>query len=86
MRLCIAILGRNLTLLSQLVIMNLFAANRDPNVFDQPDKFLPERWLGGHKGRTDLLGEGGDKLGIPHLTFGAGRRVCPGIDGKSLLN
>ncbi|CAD6579779.1 MAG: hypothetical protein ASARMPRED_009248 [Alectoria sarmentosa] len=63
-----------------LVIMNLFAGNRDPTAFDRPDEFLPERWLDGRKGRTDLFGEGGDKLGVPHLTYGAGRRVCPGIE------
>lgn len=63
-----------------LVIMNLFAGNRDLTVFDRPDEYLPERWLDGRKGRTDMLGEGGDKLGVPHLTYGAGRRVCPGID------
>ncbi|KAF2128862.1 putative cytochrome P450 phenylacetate 2-hydroxylase [Dothidotthia symphoricarpi CBS 119687] len=63
-----------------LVIMNLMAGNRDPVAFDHPDEFLPERWLDGHKGRTDLLVEGGEKLGVTHLTYGAGRRVCPGID------
>ncbi|KAL8883080.1 MAG: hypothetical protein Q9198_000003 [Flavoplaca austrocitrina] len=63
-----------------LVIMNLMAANRDPNAFDRPDEFLPERWLNGRKGRTDLVGEGGSKIGVTHLTYGVGRRVCPGID------
>ncbi|RYP25695.1 hypothetical protein DL768_011390 [Monosporascus sp. mg162] len=63
-----------------LVIMNLFAGNRDSTAFDRPNEFLPERWLNGRKGRTDMLAEGGDKLGVPHLTYGAGRRVCPGMD------
>ncbi|KAI9660600.1 MAG: hypothetical protein M1821_009952 [Bathelium mastoideum] len=63
-----------------LVIMNLFAGNHDPAAFDRPEEYLPERWLDGRKGRTDLPGEGGDKLGVPNLTYGAGRRVCPGID------
>ncbi|KAI1322612.1 putative cytochrome P450 phenylacetate 2-hydroxylase [Xylariaceae sp. FL0255] len=63
-----------------LTIMNLYAGNHDPTAFDHPDDFLPERWLDGRKGRTDLFTEGGDKLGVPHLTYGAGRRVCPGID------
>ncbi|KAJ5510162.1 hypothetical protein N7453_002265 [Penicillium expansum] len=63
-----------------LVIMNLFACNRDPATFDRPEEYLPERWVNGRKGRTDLFTEGGDKLGVPHLTYGAGRRVCPGID------
>jgi cytochrome P450 len=69
----------------QLVIMNLMAANRDPIAFDRPDEFLPERWMDGRKGRTDLKGEGGDKLGVTHLTYGAGRRVCPGIDSTFWL-
>ena len=69
-----------LTLPVQLVIMNLFAGNRDPIAFDRPDEFLPERWLDGRKGRDDLVGGSSDKLGVPHLTYGAGRRVCPGID------
>ncbi|KAF2272504.1 putative cytochrome P450 phenylacetate 2-hydroxylase [Westerdykella ornata] len=63
-----------------LVIMNLMAGNRDPVAFDRPDEFLPERWMNGRKGRTDLMGEGGDKIGVTHLTYGAARRVCPGID------
>ncbi len=75
-------LKTNLTLRLQLVIMNLFAGNHDPTAFDRPDEFLPERWLDGRKGRTDVFGEGANKLGVPTLTYGAGRRVCPGIDGK----
>ncbi|KID96534.1 Cytochrome P450, partial [Metarhizium majus ARSEF 297] len=63
-----------------LVIMNLMAANRDPISFDNPNEFIPERWLNGRKGRTDSFTEGGDKLGVTHLTYGCGRRVCPGID------
>lgn len=75
-------LQKNLMLWIQLVIMNLFAGNRDPVAFDRPDEYLPERWMGGRKGRTDLTTEGGDKLGVTHLTYGAGRRVCPGIDSE----
>ena len=62
--------------------MNLFAGNRDPTAFDRPNDFLPERWLNGRKGRTDVLAGDGDKLGVPHLTYDAGRRICPGIDSK----
>ncbi|KAH7312500.1 putative cytochrome P450 phenylacetate 2-hydroxylase [Stachybotrys elegans] len=63
-----------------LVIMNLMAGNRDPVAFDRPDEYLPERWLQGRKGRTDTYEVGGEKLGVTHLTYGCGRRVCPGID------
>ena len=76
-------LETSLTLPVQLIIMNLFAGNRDPTAFDRPNDFLPERWLNGRKGCTDLQGEGGDKLGVPHFTYGAGRRVCIGIDSTS---
>lgn len=62
------------------------AANRDPIAFDRPDEFLPERWLHGRKGRTDLPGPGGEKLGVTHLTYGCGRRVCPGIDSTFELS
>ncbi|PPJ60972.1 hypothetical protein CBER1_11796 [Cercospora berteroae] len=66
-----------------LTIMNLYSANHDPNVFDYPDDFRPERWMNGHKGRTDVLEAPGDKIGVPILTFGAGRRACPGFEMAS---
>ncbi|MGH3240702.1 MAG: cytochrome P450 [Spirillospora sp.] len=45
-----------------LLILDLRAANRDPDVFAAPDRFDP------------------DRRERPHLTFGAGRRPCPGSD------
>ncbi|MFC6885751.1 MULTISPECIES: cytochrome P450 [Actinomadura] len=45
-----------------LVTLDLRAANRDPAVFSDPDRFDP--------GRAEPW----------HLTFGAGRRPCPGAD------
>jgi cytochrome P450 len=62
--------------------MNIMAGNRDPIAFDHPEEYIPERWMNGRKGRTDMPGEGGEKLGVSHLTYGCGRRVCPGIDSK----
>ena len=67
--------------LVKLVIMNCFACNRDPAVYNSPDEFIPERWMNGNVGRTDNVTTN-TKLGIPHLTYGAGRRVCPGSDSK----
>jgi phenylacetate 2-hydroxylase len=43
--------------------MNAFAGNHDENHFEDPYTFNPERYLG-------------DKTGIPHLTYGAGSRIC----------
>lgn len=65
--------------------MNLYSANHDPDVYDYPDDFRPERWMNGHKGRTDVLEAPGDKIGVPILTFGAGRRACPGFESKNYL-
>ena len=45
-----------------LVILNIAAANRDPEVFADPETFNLER------------------SGPPPLTFGSGRRPCPGSD------
>ncbi|MEU8799956.1 cytochrome P450 [Spirillospora sp. NPDC048819] len=42
------------------VTLDLRAANRDPDVFEEPGRFDP------------------DRREHPHLTFGAGRRPCPG--------
>lgn len=49
------------------VIMNAWALNRDPDVWDHPDTFDPYRFVG-VTGRD-----------VPsHFAFGAGRRSCPG--------
>lgn len=52
----------------------------DPNVYDKPHIFIPERWMNGHRGRTDTATVEVEKIGVPHLTFGAGRRVCSGFE------
>ncbi|KAJ6458951.1 putative cytochrome P450 phenylacetate 2-hydroxylase [Mycena vitilis] len=59
-----------------LVVYNSFQINRDPQRYDLPEEFLPERWMDGHYGRTDFKQP---KVGVPHLNHGAGRRVCMGV-------
>ncbi|KAG1809804.1 cytochrome P450 [Suillus plorans] len=52
-----------------IVFGNHWAISRDPNVYPNPDKFDPERWLGSDgKIREDLK--------FP--SYGFGRRICPG--------
>lgn len=62
-----------------IVVFNSFQINRDPVAYDYPEKFIPERWLNGHQGRTDVSGIVGAKIGVPHMSHGTGRRFCPGV-------
>ncbi|KAL1962251.1 hypothetical protein VTN77DRAFT_9841 [Rasamsonia byssochlamydoides] len=47
--------------------MNAWAADYDEDHFDQPDKFIPERYLDNPEGS-----------GTPHYGYGAGSRMCAG--------
>ncbi|PIA28666.1 hypothetical protein AQUCO_06800086v1 [Aquilegia coerulea] len=53
------------------IIVNTWAIGRDPKVWDNPEKFIPERFIGSsieYKGRD-----------FQFLPFGSGRRGCPGM-------
>ncbi|XP_030451946.2 geraniol 8-hydroxylase-like [Syzygium oleosum] len=53
------------------VLINVFAIGRDPSIWDDPDKFVPERFLG-----SDIDVRGQNFVLVP---FGGGRRICPGL-------
>ncbi|XP_021720179.1 cytochrome P450 71A3-like [Chenopodium quinoa] len=53
------------------VIINGWAIHRDPDSWDEPEKFNPERFL---NSSTDFRGHD-----LQFIPFGAGRRMCPGI-------
>ena len=52
------------------LLVNAWAIHRDPNVWEAPDKFIPERFEG--------INEGGSNEGFKFIPFGKGRRACPG--------
>ncbi|KAF9605553.1 hypothetical protein IFM89_017572 [Coptis chinensis] len=56
-------------------LINVFAVMRDPDSWNEPDKFIPERFSNesfGHK-QKEIKGQG-----FHYLPFGSGRRGCPG--------
>ncbi|GMJ03635.1 cytochrome P450, family 82, subfamily C, polypeptide 4 [Hibiscus trionum] len=55
------------------LLVNLWKLQRDPNVWDKPSDFVPERFLGDHA-NIDMRGQN-----FELIPFGSGRRICPGI-------
>ncbi|CAI9106647.1 OLC1v1005850C1 [Oldenlandia corymbosa var. corymbosa] len=55
------------------LMVNARAIHRNPNVWKEPDKFIPERFEG-FDDPGGIIHEGSSKF----LPFGKGRRACPG--------
>ncbi|KAF8605478.1 cytochrome P450 [Ceratobasidium sp. AG-I] len=60
------------------VLCNSWAIHHNPDRYDEPEKFKPERFIGDNMPMADSIAQG-DPLKRDHFAFGAGRRVCPGI-------
>ncbi|KAJ4721024.1 putative Cytochrome P450 [Melia azedarach] len=54
-----------------LVFVNTWAIGRDPEAWENPDEFYPERFIGSP---IDFKGQHYELI-----PFGAGRRICPGL-------
>ncbi|CAL5009397.1 unnamed protein product [Urochloa decumbens] len=58
------------------VLINIWALARDPNYWESPEEFMPERFMeGGSAAHMDFKGND-----FSYLPFGSGRRMCPGIN------
>ena len=53
------------------ILVNVWAIGRDPNSWENPNEFYPERFE-----ETEIDFKGSD---FDLLPFGAGRRICPGL-------
>lgn len=54
-----------------VVYVNAWAVGRDPEYWEKPDEFLPERFMNKN---IDIRGK---DFGV--IPFGSGRRICPGM-------
>jgi len=61
------------------VLVNLWAIGRDPTAWPRPEEFVPERFLGDEA--ADFRGS----MDFAYRPFGAGRRMCPGLDFATRL-
>ncbi|CAN1785346.1 Cytochrome P450 76C4 [Linum perenne] len=53
------------------ILINVWAISRDPTTWNNPNSFMPERFMGS---KTDVRGHN-----FELIPFGGGRRICPGL-------
>ncbi|KAH8679423.1 cytochrome P450 [Ilyonectria robusta] len=61
-----------------VAVLNWWAIHRDPKLWKNPDEFDPERYLDKPLPAADYINSP-DPYNRDHFTYGAGRRVCPGV-------
>ncbi|KAB5594592.1 O-methylsterigmatocystin oxidoreductase [Ceratobasidium theobromae] len=60
------------------ILCNTWAIHSSPERFDEPERFNPERFVDYSMSMAESVAQG-DPFKRDHFAFGAGRRVCPGI-------
>jgi cytochrome P450 len=56
------------------ILVNVWAIGRDPSIWKEPLKFIPERFIDNEMSSVDY---GGQNFEL--IPFGAGRRMCVGL-------
>lgn len=57
------------------IFLNVWAIQRDPSVWENPNEFVPERFLSGEGSQVQF--SSGNNFGF--IPFGSGRRICAGV-------
>ncbi|KAG8695718.1 hypothetical protein FRC11_001269, partial [Ceratobasidium sp. 423] len=60
------------------VVCNIWAIHSNPERYEDPDLFNPDRFLGHTLSMAEAMVQG-DPSKRDHFAFGAGRRSCPGV-------
>uniref|UniRef100_A0A453JVH7 Cytochrome P450 81D1 n=1 Tax=Aegilops tauschii subsp. strangulata TaxID=200361 RepID=A0A453JVH7_AEGTS len=68
---CVVAGGQYIIACGTMVLVDVYSMQRDPTMWDEPNRFIPERFEVG-------IGEDGDKQVVRMMPFGMGRRKCPG--------
>lgn len=63
---------------NSIVYGNIWNINHDPDRYDRPDEFIPERYDSITKSAFESSIEP-DAMNRDHVTFGWGRRICAGM-------
>ena len=69
-------IGQHFVPAGTTAMVNMWAITHDDEVWPEPDKFMPERFMEGGGGGGHMASIMGSDLRL--APFGSGRRVCPG--------
>lgn len=62
------------------VYVNAWAISRDPKYWENPNQFMPQRFLQEEENDRISVSSGYEGQNFAFLPFGGGRRICPGLN------